>query len=58
MNRTMYALKIGVITFLVFCTIRFFWTEFNHFFDQVLFASIVSVLTVCISLFLIGKPES
>ncbi|WP_180706948.1 hypothetical protein [Staphylococcus intermedius] len=58
MNRTIYALKIGVITFLVLCTVRFFWTELDHFFDTILFALIVSVLTVCMSLFLIGKPES
>lgn len=58
MERLIYALKIGLVFFLVYCTARYFYPTFDHFYETVVFALIVAMLTVCLSLFLIGKPNS
>lgn len=58
MERLIYALKIGLVTFLVYCAARYFHPTFDHFYETMVFSLVVVILTVCLSLFLIGKPNS
>ncbi|GAB0277858.1 hypothetical protein JPSP28_06110 [Staphylococcus pseudintermedius] len=58
MEKLIYALKIGVIYFLVYCTARYFRPSFDYFLETVVFSLVVTLLTLFISLFLIEKPKS
>ncbi|KIX91875.1 hypothetical protein TP70_00160 [Staphylococcus microti] len=56
MDRLMYALKTGLIAFLVFCTARYLVPYAVISEHKIIFSLVNTLLLVAIWFFLIGKP--